>query len=179
MTYTATQHQQRTDTGALRTVILFVATITTGLLAGIFVDWSNTIMPGLGDVDDRTFVATFRALDEAITNPLFLSALMGAPLLIALSIALHFRADQRPVLIWVGVAMIAYLVMLAVTFGANVPVNEDLKAAGHLQSSADFAAARAQFDETTWSAWNAVRAISSTIAFGCLAWALLIHRRVR
>ncbi|WP_143661210.1 MULTISPECIES: hypothetical protein [unclassified Streptomyces] len=43
--------------GVLRTVALILATMTTGLIAGVFVNWSNTVMPGLSTVDDRTISA--------------------------------------------------------------------------------------------------------------------------
>ena len=170
--------QQPIDGGALRTGVLIAATMTTGLTAGVFADWSNTIMPGLNDVDDRTFVTTFRALDAAITNPLFLGVgFMGSLLLAALSAALHLRAQQRPVLVWTGAALVCCLLVFGITFGVHEPLNEDLRTAGELESNADFAAARAQLDEAMWTAWNTVRAVASTIAFGCLTWALVIHRR--
>jgi hypothetical protein len=42
---------------------------------------------------------------------------------------------------------------------------------------ADLSAVRGAFHETRWIAWNVVRAIVSTVAFGCLAWALVLHGR--
>lgn len=167
--------QQCTGNGALRTAILILATMTTGLTAGVFVDWANTIMPGLGDVDDRTFIAAYQALYDAINNPLFIGVeFTGAVLLTGVSVALHLRPEQRMVLIWAGAALAFNLAMSVITFG--VPLNEELMT-GELNSDADFAAARAQFDEAKWTAWNTARALASTIAFGCLAWALVIHRR--
>ena len=173
-------HRTAAGTGGLRTGTLILATMTTGLTAGVFVDWSNAIMPGLSDVDDRTFVTTFRALDAAITNPLFLGVgFTGALVFTGLSVALHRHSEHRPVLIWVTAALVGTLVVWGVTFGVNEPLNEKLRSAGTLQSDADFAAARALLDEARWTAWNTVRAVASTAAFGCLAWALAIHRRPR
>jgi uncharacterized membrane protein len=161
----------------LRSAVLIAATMTTGLIAGVFVHWSNTIMPGLSNVDDRTFVASYRALYDAISNPLFIGVqFTGALLLIGLAAALYLRPDQRRVLMWVGAALVCYLVVCVVTFG--VPLNGPLETPGGLDSNADFAAARARFDEASWTAWNTVRAVASTIAFGCLMWALVIHRRI-
>jgi uncharacterized membrane protein len=169
--------QQRIGNGVLRTVVLIMATMTTGLLAGFFVNWSNVVMPGLGNVDDRTFVAAFRALDTAITNPLFLGVgLMGTLLFTGLSAALHLRAGQRPVLMWVGAALACCLVVFAITFGVHEPLNEKLRTATEPGSTTELAAVRAQLDETMWTAWNTVRAVAATIGFGCLAWALVIHR---
>jgi hypothetical protein len=36
---------------------------------------------------------------------------------------------------------------------------------------------RDAFHETRWVAWNIVRTVATTVAFGCLAWALVLHGR--
>ena len=150
-----------------RTGVLIAAIITTGLTAGIYVDWSNAIMPGLHDVDDRTFVATFQALDAATTSPLFIGVgFMGSLSLIVASVLLQLRAERRTVLIFVGVALACWLLMFAITFTVHEPLNQDLRTADGLDSDADFASARALLDEAKWTAWNTVRALVSTIAFG-------------
>lgn len=161
----------------LRTGILLSATITTGLTAGVFTHWSDTIMPGLGDVDDRTFVAAFQALDAAIINPLFLGLeFTGSVLLIGLSLVLHLRAGPRAARVWLAVALASYLVAMAVTFGVHEPLNQELRNTIGLNDDTGYAAARALLDESAWTAWNTVRAVATTLAFGCLAWTLVIHR---
>lgn len=156
---------------------MILATMTTGLLAGVFVDWSNTIMPGLSDVDDRTFVAAFRALDAAITNPLFLGVgFTGSLLFTGLAVALQLRSGQRTLLMWLGAALVCCVVVSAITFGVHEPLNEKLRTATEPGGNAGPAAVRAQLDETMWTAWNTVRALASTIAFGCLTWTLVLHR---
>jgi uncharacterized membrane protein len=47
----------------LRAVTLVVATITTGLMAGVFAIYANAVMPGLRRSDDRTFVSAFQSID--------------------------------------------------------------------------------------------------------------------
>ncbi|MFI2210718.1 DUF1772 domain-containing protein [Streptomyces sp. NPDC020141] len=169
--------RRRIGNDVFRTVVLILATMTTGLLAGVFVNWSNTVMPGLGDVDDRTFVAAFQALDAAITNPLFLGVeLLGSLLFTGLSAVLHLRAGLRPVLMWAGAALVCVLVVLTITFAVHEPLNEKIRTAAEPGGDAELAAVRAQLDETMWTAWNTVRAVAATIGFGCLAWALVIHR---
>jgi uncharacterized membrane protein len=163
----------------LRTGTLVLATMATGLTAGVFVDWSNTIMPGLGDVDDRAFVATFQSLDAAITNPLFLGVeFTGGLVLTGAAAALHLRPEHRTVLLLLGAALLATVVSWGVTFAVNEPLNEKLRSVGTLESDADFAAARAVLDEARWTAWNTVRAVTSTVALGCLAGALAARRRL-
>ncbi len=170
--------RERRPGSVVRTVVLVMATLATGLTAGVFVSWSNAIMLGLRVVDDRTFVTAARALDAAITNPLFIGAgFMGALLLIGLSAALHLHAEQRPVLMWAGAALVCWVLMIMITFVVHEPLNEQLRTAGE-HVNADFAVARAQFDESTWAAWNTVRAVASAVAVGCLTWALVIHRQL-
>ena len=57
---------------------LLAATVTTGLMAGVFGLYAHTIMRGLGTTDDRTFVGAFQAIDRAIINPLFMLTFFGA-----------------------------------------------------------------------------------------------------
>lgn len=171
--------QRRGESGVLRTGVLIMATMTTGLTAGVFADWSNAIMPGLSNVDDRTFVAAFQAFDAAILNPLFVGVgFTGALLLTGLSAVLHVRKEWRAVLVWVGAALAFSLVVPVITFGVHEPLNETIRTAGAPASDADFAAVRTQLDEARWTAWNTVRAVASTVAFGCLTWSLVIHRRI-
>ncbi|MEU6857751.1 anthrone oxygenase family protein [Glycomyces sp. NPDC046736] len=165
-------------THPLRTATLLLATITTGLTAGVYTDWSNTIMPGLSEVDDRTFVAAFQALDAAIMNPLFLGVeFTGSLLLIALALILHLRSGQRAVLVWLSVALAAYLVSVVITMGVNEPLNQELRSMTDLNSDADFTTARALLDEARWTAWNTIRALATLTAFASLAWSLLLHHR--
>lgn len=167
----------RTTRHPLRTGILLLATVTTGLTAGVYTDWSNTIMSGLSDVDDRTFVTAFQALDAAIMNPLFLGVeFTGSLLLIALALVLHIRSGQRATLVWLSVALAAYLVSVVITMGVNEPLNQQLRSVTELDGDADFTAARALLDEARWTAWNTVRALAALTAFGSLAWSLAIHR---
>jgi uncharacterized membrane protein len=42
---------------------------------------------------------------------------------------------------------------------------------------ADLAAVRARFKEARWTSWNFVRMLTSTTAFGLLAWALILDGR--
>jgi uncharacterized membrane protein len=156
---------------------LVAVTITVGLMAGVFGLYAHTIMPGLGDTDDRTFVDAFQSIDEAITNPVFLPTFVGALVLIAVAALLHRGEDRRSVLPWIVTALVLYLAVFIITVGVHVPLNDDLKAAGDPDRIANLAAVREDFDEDRWVRWNVARAVASTLAFGCLAWALVQYGR--
>jgi uncharacterized membrane protein len=159
----------------LRGVALIAATMTTGLMAGVFALFTNSIMPGLRRTDDRTFVGAFQSIDQAIVNPWFLLCFLGALVLTGLATGLHAGADGRRVLPWIASAFVLYLAAVVITLAVNVPLNDRLKAAGDPDRITDLTAVRKRFNEARWAAWNAVRTLTSTAAFGCLAWALVVY----
>jgi uncharacterized membrane protein len=159
----------------LRAASLIGATITMGFVAGAFALYAHAVMPGLRNTDDHTFVAAFQSIDRAIVNPWFMAtAFVGALLFTA---AATLTTIGRAPLPWVAVALGLYLIAFAVTVAVNVPLNDALKAAGNPDHIRDLAAVRERFDESRWAAWNLVRVVTSTGAFGCLAWALVLFGR--
>jgi uncharacterized membrane protein len=160
---------------AVRAASLLGATITMGLLAGVFALYAHTIMPGLRHTDDRTFVTAFQSIDRAIINPWFmLSAFLGALLF---TVAAALTNLGRASLPWILLAAALYVVAFVITVIVHVPLNDAIKAAGNPDRIADLAAVRVRFDEARWAAWNIVRVTASTGAFACLAWALVLYGR--
>ncbi|TWD82798.1 putative membrane protein [Kribbella amoyensis] len=155
----------------LRIAALLAATITTGMVAGVYAIWANTIMPGLGRTDDRTFVGAFQAMDRAILNPVFIGlGFLGSLVLTLVAGLLHLGEDPLP---WIAAAFVLYLLTVIITISANVPRNDALRAAGD-PDTIDVAAARAAFDEARWRRFNLARTGLNTVAFGLLAWALFL-----
>ncbi len=161
----------------LRAAALVAATMTMGIGAGVFQLYVFAIMPGLGRTDDRTFVGAFQQIDKAIVGPWLFFFFFGALGFTALAAALHFGADERSALPWIGGAIVLHLAVVVITLVVNVPLNNEIDAAGDPDQIADLAAVRRRFNEARWVAWNVFRAVASTIAFGCLAWALVLHGR--
>ena len=56
----------------LLAALLFAATVTTGLVAGLLFSYAGSVMPALARVDDRTFVESCGASTSAILNGWFL-----------------------------------------------------------------------------------------------------------
>ena len=154
----------------LGTLLLLAATLSMGMVAGAFVLYAHTIMPGLCATDDRTFVAAFAAIDRAILNPWFLGGgFLGA---LVLSLAAGVAHLSRPALPWIAAAVVLYGVAVVITFVVHLALNNALKAAFR-DTPPDAAAVRATFDERRWRAWNLARAALATTAFALLAWGLV------
>jgi uncharacterized membrane protein len=155
----------------LRVGALLVATMLTGLVAGVFGIYANAFMPGLAKTDDKTFVGAFQAVDRAIINPVFLGiGFFGALVFTLLAGILNLKEKAFP---WIAVAFVLYLVVVIITVSVNVPLNDAIKAAGD-PNTIDVTAVRAAFDESKWRAFNLVRVVLNTVAFGLLAWALVL-----
>ncbi len=161
----------------LRVAALLAATMTMGIGAGVFQLYAFAIMPGLGRTDDRTFVGAFQQIDRAIVGPWLFVFFFGALVFTGLAAALHFGADERSGLPWIAGAFVLHLAIFVITLVINVPLNDEIKAAGDPGRIADLAAVREQFNEARWVGWNLFRAVASMVAFGCLAWALVLHGR--
>ena len=159
----------------VRTALLVLATMTTGLTAGTFLIYGNAIMPGLRDTHDRTFVGAFQSIDRAIINPWFLGGgFLGALLLAIAAAVTHLSETWRSALPWIIAGAVLHLVVVILTIAVNVPLNDALKAAGD-PATIDVAAAREAFDEARWVAWNWVRVVLDVAAFGALGIALVAH----
>lgn len=161
-----------------RGAALGAATLAMGLIAGLFYAYACSVMLALRGADDRTFIDVMQRINVAIINGWFLLAFVGALLLTALAAGLHLRSGGSGVLLCIVAALILYVVVLVITIGVNVPLNDTLAAVGEPDSITDLAGIRERF-EATWVGWNVVRALASTAAFGCLTWALMLRGRIR
>jgi uncharacterized membrane protein len=159
----------------VRAISLLAATLTMGLVAGAFALYAHTVMPGLKKTDDRTFVAAFQSLYRAIINPWFMAGgFLGALVFTIAAAVAHLGQDALP---WIVAALVLYAIAFVITIAVNVPLNDALKAAGDPDRIGDLAAVRERFDEARWAAFNLVRVVTSTAAFACLAWALVVYGR--
>jgi uncharacterized membrane protein len=162
----------------VRSAVLIAATIATGLIAGLYYGWACSVMPGLARTDDRTMIGAMQAMNVAIINPWFLATFAGSILLTLVAALLHLGGEWRRVLPWIVAAFVLYAATLISTGRVNVPLNNQLMAAGAPDRIADLAAVRERF-EARWVSWHLARTIASTAAFGCLTWALVLHGRIR
>ncbi|SEM11947.1 anthrone oxygenase family protein [Rhodococcus maanshanensis] len=155
----------------LQTITLLGASVTAGLMAGLFAAFAYAVMPGLGRTDNLTFISAMQRINVAILNGWFMICFLGALALTVTTLLLHL-GSARSALPWIIAALVLYIAMLVITAAINVPLNDQLAAAG--EHITDPGAVREQF-ESRWVTWNIVRAVVSTAAFAALAYALVVH----
>jgi uncharacterized membrane protein len=158
---------------ALNTAVLVLATLAMALFAGLFYTYATSIMVGLRRTDDRVFVSAMQWFNATIINGWFAFSFFGSGALTALAAVLH-RGSGNGVLPWTVAALVCYAATFAITMAINVPLNNQLAAAGEPEPGAAANAVRERF-EARWVRWNNVRAVTSLAALGCLLAALVVR----
>ncbi|MCP2278281.1 Uncharacterized membrane protein [Nocardia amikacinitolerans] len=156
---------------ALRIAALVAAVLATGLTAGVFYAYAISVMPALKRSDDRTIIDLMQKINVVIINPWFMIAFLGTVAFGIIAALLHLGRDHRATLVWIGIAVVLNVIAFAVTAGFNVPLNDQLAAAGDPAQIADMAAVRANY-EAAWVRYNVIRAVVHTLAFLVLCGAL-------
>lgn len=147
-------------------VLTLLATLGSGLMAGLFFAFSVAVMQGLGKLPTEKGMAAMQSINVVILNPWFLTVFMGTALLclgLGINAFFHWTAPESG---WLLAGAGLYLIgCILVTMAFNVPLNEALAAAD--ASSAEGAKLWKKY-LVTWKNWNHVRTIAclaSTAAF--------------
>jgi uncharacterized membrane protein len=160
----------------IQALTLIAATVSTGLVAGLLGAFACAVMPALRGADDRTFVDVMQRINVAIINPVFVSVFVGGLLVTIAAAAVHLPEGERDALPWIIAGLTLYVLTLIITGRYNIPLNDELDAAGDPNRIDDIHAVRQQF-ESKWVAWNIVRTIINVAACCCLAYALIVSGR--
>lgn len=156
----------------LLTVSLIIAIVCNALVAGTFFAFSVAVLPGLRDLDDRSFVSVFRSINRAIQNPVFLTVFFAAPITAvgAAALALIQGTELHLTLIVVGALLSAATFMF--TSSRSVPLNTMLERLP-AKTEADAHTARERF-EPLWNRWNIIRTLTGTASVATLGLSLVL-----
>ena len=155
--------------------LILAGLLASALSAGFFYTYSISVMPGLAAADPSSAIRAMQGINAVIRTPVFAFGFLGALLFpFAASLAAWIgRARQVAVLAFLS-AVLYGLGVFAVTFLVNVPLNEALAGAN---PTSDTAASLWANYYGPWTAWNHVRAVCASLAFGLFAAAAVVHFR--
>jgi uncharacterized membrane protein len=151
--------------------MLAAAITCMGLMAGLFFGFTVSVMPGLQAGDDTTFVTAMQNINAAIENGLFGLVFSGAFIFPAIATVLLFITGRRKAALWAAGATALYFIVLVLTMGIEVPLNDKLAKAGDPSKISDIAKVHDDF-VNTWIPVNNVRTLLNTLAFFFLVPAL-------
>lgn len=138
-----------------------LAALGSGLMAGIFLIFSNTIMNALARLQPSQGIAAMQAINRTILNPVFFAVFFGTAVACSLlSVSLLWRWHQ-PGSFYLLAGSILYLVgVILITIVFNVPMNESLDTVE--PESIEGGNVWAKY-LTNWTAWNHARTVAALL----------------
>lgn len=150
----------------IQTIILILATLSTGIMAGIFFTWSNAVTTGIGRLSDIEYLRSFQAMNRTILNPAFFLALFGPAVLLPLASFFQLRLQPQK-LFWILLAAsLLYLIgVIVITIVGNVPMNTILDKTALQDISLEDAKTLRNSFENKWNSLNWIRTYCAIGAF--------------
>jgi uncharacterized membrane protein len=143
-------------------VIVLLAALGCGLMAGVFFAFSTFVMKGLARLPAAQAITAMQSINVTAMTPTFMMALFGTAALCLALVAASFSMWHKPGTLFVLFGSLAYLAgAIVVTAACNVPLNNILASINAPDS--DNSRQWISF-LTSWTAWNHVRAVASLAA---------------
>ena len=150
--------------------LLWFSAIGCGVMAGVYFAFSGFVMSALARIDHAAGISAMNAINIVIVRsafmPIFLATTLSS---LALVPAAFFRWGEPGSLAMLAGGIAYVLGMFVVTAIFNVPLNDALAKVD--ATSAEAAAFWLRFVDS-WTMWNHVRTIASTLACGLFIAAL-------
>jgi uncharacterized membrane protein len=148
-------------------IVLILSILFTGLTAGLCFTWSNAVTPGIGRLDNLSFLKAFQAMNRAIINSQFMIIFMGPTILLFVN-AVLFRTNNTTFWLFLIAAIIFFIGIGLLTVFGNVPLNEMLDNSNlESLSKLELQTLRNKF-ENPWNRWHTLRTASSITSFSLL-----------
>lgn len=159
----------------LKFILLILGLVFTGLTAGLCFTWSNAVTPGIGRLDNLSFLKAFQAMNRAIINGKFMIVFFGPVLLLFLNTYL-FKGNNISFWLFLIAAILFFIGIGLVTIFGNVPLNEVLdKSNLEALSNVELQELRDKFEQP-WNRLHIIRTLSSFSAFVLLIIGMLYSK---
>ena len=157
------------------TIILALAILLTGLMAGIFFTWSNAVKPGIGKLSDSEYLRALQSMNRVILNNAFKIIFLGAIIAVVLVPIFYFNLYPRNIFwLFVFTLIIYWIGVFGVTVSGNIPLNEILDKTNLESITSEEIKTLRKSIEVKWNNFNLIRCISSGITFILLIISFLI-----
>ena len=157
------------------TIILALAILLTGLMAGIFFTWSNAVKPGIGKLSDIEYLRALQSMNRVILNNAFKIIFLGAIIAVALVPVFYFNLYPKNIFwLFVFTLVIYWIGVFGVTVSGNIPLNEILDKTNLESITSEEIKTLRKSVEVKWNNFNLIRCISSGTTFILLIVSFLI-----
>ena len=156
-------------------IILALAILFTGLMAGIFFTWSNAVKPGIGKLSDLEYLRSFQSMNRVILNNTFKIIFSGAIITTALLPIFYFNLYPNNIFwVFISTFIIYWVGTFGVTIFGNIPLNELLDKTSLANVSLEELKTLRTSIELKWNNFNLIRSISSAVSFTLLIISVLL-----
>lgn len=150
----------------IQLISLFLATMTTGLMAGIFFTWTNAVTPGIGKLTDKEYLSALQAMNRDILNPVFYLLFFCPVITLPLATVVHYESGYSLLFKLLFVASAIYLIgVFFITIWGNIPLNNLLDKTELGDISHQSVRNLRDAIETKWNNFNLIRSITSSVSF--------------
>ncbi|WP_299315399.1 DUF1772 domain-containing protein [uncultured Aquimarina sp.] len=151
----------------LKIIVLMLSILFTGLTAGLCFTWSNAVTPGIGRLDNISFLKAFQAMNREIVNGRFMIVFFGPVILLFINTYL-FKNSSISFWLFLAAAILFFVGIGLVTIFGNVPLNEVLDTSNlETLSKIELHELRNKFEQP-WNRWHTIRTLSSFSTFTLL-----------
>jgi uncharacterized membrane protein len=158
---------------SLLELLTLLAALGSGLIGGVFMAFSTSVMTALGRLPPLQGIAAMQTINRVIINPWFLAPFLGTGvigLVMAGASLMQWHTPAAPY--WLAGSVLYLGGVVLVTMAANVPRNDALakvspESAEGMRLWADYL--------STWTWWNHVRAVAAVAAAVCFT---IAYRRL-
>ena len=143
-------------------ITLVATTLATGLVAGVFLTFSDFVMRALGRAEPAAGIEAMQMINREVYRSLFMTLLIGLALVSILLGIVGIFFVGRDVALWLAAAAGFYIAgVMAVTAGKNVPMNNRLD---HMERESASAHAYWATYTRSWTRWNHLRWVAALAA---------------
>ena len=147
-------------------IAVLLSAVGSGIMAGLFFIFSNTIMKALSKLPPPQGIASMQSINKVILNPLFFLVFFGTTILsLILAISMIWTwGEPGAIFVLIG-ALVYFIGMFLVTVVFNVPMNKALDTV--MPDTVEASDLWSNY-LTKWTAWNHVRTIAcvfSTVSY--------------
>lgn len=147
---------------SLLDLVTLLSAIGCGLIAGVFLAFSTSVMKALGTLLPAQGIAAMQSINVVIINPWFLTPFLGTAVMCACMLVASILRWSDPRASYWLVGSVLYLAgAFLVTMLFNVPRNDALAAV--TPTSPEGARLWAAY-LSTWTMWNHVRTVAALAA---------------
>lgn len=141
------------------------AALITGIIAGVFLAFSDFVMRSLGAVPAVTGLHAMQLINRKVYRSLFMVLLLGmAPVSAAIAVYSYFNLTGPAATWFVSGGLIYVIGVFMVTMAGNVPMNKRLDL---MNRDAGYATEYWLEYLVGWTRWNHLRTIASAMSAFC------------